>query len=144
MILRELTILDADFLFNFESKNFTDGWTSDMIKSAFNTGRFYGFGYFDEDCLVAFITFSFTGDVADLESIVIHSDYRKMGLGSSLIQKFIEKAKENSITKVFLEVRESNYTAINLYKKFGFSEISRRKKYYKDGETALVLLKELS
>lgn len=144
MILRELTILDADFLFDFESKNFKDGWTLDMIKSAFNTGRFFGYGYFNDNQLVAFITFSFSLDTADLESIVTHTDYRKTGLGSSLIEKFIKTAKGNNITKLFLEVRESNINAINLYNKFGFSEISKRKNYYSDGETALVLVKELS
>jgi ribosomal-protein-alanine N-acetyltransferase len=39
---------------------------------------------------------------------------------------------------IFLEVRQSNNAAINLYKSFGFKEIGVRKKYYKN-EDALVL-----
>ena len=44
---------------------------------------------------------------------------------------------------MFLEVRSSNTPAINLYKKAGFTNLSVRKKYYDDGEDAVVMAKEL-
>jgi ribosomal protein S18 acetylase RimI-like enzyme len=40
----------------------------------------------------------------------------------------------------FLEVRESNSAALNLYRNMGFQEVSRRPNYYQDtGETAVVM-----
>ena len=47
------------------------------------------------------------------------------------------------VNKVFLEVRSSNISAIALYEKKGYTKISVRKKYYADGEDALVMVKEL-
>ena len=43
---------------------------------------------------------------------------------------------------IILEVRKSNFSAINLYLKFGFSELGIREKYYYDGEDAIVMKKE--
>ena len=34
----------------------------------------------------------------------------------------------------FLEVRESNLAAQEMYRKFGFEEAGRRKRYYKDND----------
>jgi ribosomal-protein-alanine N-acetyltransferase len=46
---------------------------------------------------------------------------------------------------VFLEVRPSNITAVELYEKLGFREIGRRPKYYTDSkEDALVMMKVLA
>ena len=40
---------------------------------------------------------------------------------------------------VFLEVKRSNLTAIHFYKKFNFKEIGFKKKYYSDGEDAIIM-----
>jgi len=42
---------------------------------------------------------------------------------------------------VFLEVRESNAPARALYGRAGFVSIAVRKKYYGDGEDAVVMVK---
>ena len=40
-----------------------------------------------------------------------------------------------------LEVRESNYAAIALYEKLGFSENGRRPNYYDNGEAAILMIR---
>ena len=40
---------------------------------------------------------------------------------------------------MFLEVNEHNAPAINFYKKLGFIETNKRKKYYKDGADAIIM-----
>jgi ribosomal protein S18 acetylase RimI-like enzyme len=43
----------------------------------------------------------------------------------------------------FLEVRESNVVARNLYSRLGFEEVGRRPHYYQDtGETAVVMRRQ--
>jgi len=50
------------------------------------------------------------------------------------------KAMEANSKKIYLEVRESNLEAQNLYKGFGFKVVSKRKNYYQDNnETALIM-----
>jgi ribosomal-protein-alanine N-acetyltransferase len=48
----------------------------------------------------------------------------------------IEKNKDCDF---FLEVRPSNQSAISLYKKFGFFEVGRRKKYYGDEDAIMMV-----
>lgn len=63
------------------------------------------------------------------------SAYRGQGLGSSLLEKTLEKAKEFGLEKVELSVYTSNVNAIALYRKFGFTEEGLIKHYRKlDGQ----------
>lgn len=69
--------------------------------------------------------------------------YRKKGMGGSLLNYVIETAKIRNLSFISLEVRADNPEAIHLYKKFGFEELGYRKKYYKDGSDALIMMLEL-
>ncbi len=55
---------------------------------------------------------------ADVMNIVVKKDFRNQGIGSLLLKKLIELAKERNISTLTLEVMEENYPAIHLYKKF--------------------------
>jgi RimJ/RimL family protein N-acetyltransferase len=46
--------------------------------------------------------------------------FRRIGVGESLLQATLDKAKENGLTRVELKVRENNIGAIMFYKKLGF------------------------
>jgi len=72
-----------------------------------------------------------------LINIAIEKSYQGIGLGKILMQHLLDKYSINS--SIFLEVKQSNLAAINMYIKMGFKEIYRRKKYYKDGSTALIM-----
>lgn len=133
---------DANFIAEFFQENFADGWTKEMINSAFDTGRFKCLSAMD-DGIVGIITFSYAGDSADVEDIVVKKCLRKKGVGTALLDEALKVIKADGVEKVFLEVREGNIPAKNLYEKFGFEIISVRKKYYVDGENALVMEKGL-
>ena len=65
---------------------------------------------------------------------------RRRGLGSHLLGEFLHHVQSNGGREVFLEVRESNRAARELYEKWAFIEAGRRKSYYQDPpEDALVL-----
>ena len=143
MNLLPLNEKDVVSLVKFEKENFSDGWTDEMFYSAFKTGRFFGFKIENESEIVGFITYSITDDCSDLESIVVHRDYRKLGYGKLLIDRYFENAQKMGVKNFFLEVRKSNFPAISLYEQRGYKVINERKKYYADGENAFVLKKEI-
>lgn len=81
---------------------------------------------------------------AHLTILAIHPDFQGQKLGSLLLNKLLDEAQKRNLERATLEVGENNHKAINLYKKFGFMEAGRRKKYYKKtGEDALILWKYL-
>ncbi|MBE5749498.1 MAG: ribosomal-protein-alanine N-acetyltransferase [Clostridiales bacterium] len=138
--------LDSSFaksIAEFFSKNFSDGWNEDMLLSAFSLREFFAVGAFFDDSLVGVVTFTFSIDTADIEDIVTDKNYRRKGIGKDLLKIAEHTIKEKSISKIFLEVRESNNPAIGLYTNAGYKRLSVRKKYYSDGENAVVMVKEI-
>ena len=59
------------------------------------------------------------GKVAHIEDIVIDKNYRKMGLGSKMINKLKKIAKDNNCYKIILNCNEK---LITYYEKYGFSQ----------------------
>jgi RimJ/RimL family protein N-acetyltransferase len=67
-------------------------------------------------------------------AIIVHKDYRRLGVGQALMESVIEWAAEQQvIEKIGLGVFSNNVRAINLYKKLGFIEEGRRVKEIKIG-----------
>lgn len=143
MTYRFLGVKDTEKIFNLESESFSDGWNESQLISAFNSGRYFSIGAIENEEVVSFIGFSVSIDTADIETVCTRKEFRKRGLGSELILRAENFLKEKNVTKLFLEVRESNVSAISLYSKNGFNKISVRKKYYSDGEDAIIMQKEI-
>ncbi|HEU5227367.1 MAG TPA: ribosomal protein S18-alanine N-acetyltransferase [Ktedonobacteraceae bacterium] len=79
-------------------------------------------------------------DEAHITTIAMHPDYRRRGLGELLLLSLIDIAYDIGAKWVTLEVRVSNYTAQNLYRKYGFHESGLRHRYYSDNqEDALIM-----
>ncbi len=64
-------------------------------------------------------------------SITVLKEYWSNGIGTNLMQRMICFAKDTGIEILYLEARRDNVRAINLYKKFGFSEIGIYKDFFK-------------
>jgi [ribosomal protein S18]-alanine N-acetyltransferase len=70
-------------------------------------------------------------DEMHINNIASHPDYRRMGVGRRLIEHAVNEGAMRGVSFVLLEVRASNETAQALYKKLGFSYVSRRRDYYR-------------
>ena len=79
-------------------------------------------------------------DEAHITTIAMHPDYRRRGLGEFMLVGLIDIAYSIRAKWVTLEVRVSNYSAQNLYRKYGFREAGLRHRYYSDNqEDALIM-----
>ncbi len=77
---------------------------------------------------------------AHIIMLAIHPQFQRQGLGQALLWALLKSACDRQLERATLEVRDSNLAAVSLYKKFGFKEAGRRKRYYEDtGEDALVM-----
>ncbi len=82
-------------------------------------------------------------DEAHVTTIALHPDFRGRGLGELLLVSLIDISYSIGAKWVTLEVRISNYTAQNLYRKYGFREAGLRHRYYSDNqEDALIMWTE--
>ena len=79
-------------------------------------------------------------DEAHITTIAMHPEFRRRGLGEYLLVSLIDIAYDINARWVTLEVRVTNYTAQNLYRKYGFREAGLRHRYYSDNqEDALIM-----
>ena len=80
-----------------------------------------------------------------ITNIAVDIPYRRMGVGSLLIEELIATARVREMIGLTLEVRIGNAAAQKLYTKYGFKPEGIRKRYYADtGEDAVIMWKYLT
>ena len=89
---------------------------------------------------VGFIIGVRTSDkIARILMLSVKKNYRRSGIGSALITKFLEEMLIQNIRQVDLEVRTNNTAAINFYKKHGFGIVETIPKFYQNEEDAYIM-----
>ncbi len=83
--------------------------------------------------VVGFVQYMVLYEVLELLYIVIDEKYRKNGFGSQIVQ-FLEEIP--GVERIILEVRKSNSSGVEFYKKNGFTVLREIKNYYDNGEDA--------
>jgi ribosomal-protein-alanine N-acetyltransferase len=79
-------------------------------------------------------------DEAHIATIATHAAWRGRRIGERILLNLMREAQRRNAVLVTLEVRISNTVAQNLYLKYGFEEVGRRKGYYQDNlEDALLM-----
>jgi ribosomal-protein-alanine N-acetyltransferase len=77
-------------------------------------------------------------------SIAVISRHQQKGIGYALMREATQAMAHYNTKECYLEVRESNLPAVELYKKLGFQTVRTVKNYYADGENAFLMAKLLS
>lgn len=109
-----------------------------LKKDMTNTSYTFSVILYNEE-IAGYINFADCIDHTDLISIAILPKYRGLGLAKDLITYM----ESYSTHPIFLEVRESNISAISLYEKLNYKIINIRKNYYSNPiEHALIYIKE--
>lgn len=144
-ILSNMEILvasDYDQLEKIENSCFSfDKWSEKVFKEELMQNNKYYFvaKYLDE--FIGYVGFEQTGDDLNIQKIAVLEDYRNCGVASKLLNKVFEYRQKLDCNNILLEVDENNKSAISFYEKFGFKTISKRDRYYKNGDACLVMLK---
>lgn len=147
LLTKELTEADASLLSTMHAQAFERRWGEQEFTELLRGGAI-GYGLFRESVLLAMLLFRSTSDEAEILTLVTHPDYRRQGLAEKLLVQLMETLAVSGNHSLFLEVREDNLAAQQLYKKYGFTLVGQRPGYYQlaDGrvQDALVLRRSLS
>lgn len=77
-------------------------------------------------------------------SVAVMPAFRNLGIGYSLVEQAMSALSARGADECYLEVRMTNYQAINLYKKMGFEVTRTIPRYYFDASDAYVMTKPLN
>lgn len=72
------------------------------------------------------------GGVAEIYNIGILSQFRRLGIGKSLLDEFIAACLSTEVSDIWLEARSSNREAISFYSKNGFEPKGLRRNFYEN------------
>lgn len=124
-------ICTADFerLFEIEQQAHLVPWSKGTLLN--NQGeRYLNLKLSVAEQIVAFAICQTVLDEATLFNIAVDPAHQGKGYGKQLLQGLIERLRHQGIFTLWLEVRQSNTTALQLYRQLGFNDVSLRKNYY--------------
>jgi [ribosomal protein S18]-alanine N-acetyltransferase len=94
--------------------------------------------------IAGFAAARLTADEGEILNVAVRASHRAKGIASDLVGKLIADLHRHGARRVFLEVRESNESAIRLYQRLGFAPAGIRRAYYRNpDENALIFQRKL-
>ncbi len=81
----------------------------------------------------------FVVDEVHVMNVAVSADARRRGVASRLLVELLANAVGRGAMSATLEVRPANVAAIGLYRRFGFTEVGRRPRYYPNGDDAVIM-----
>lgn len=83
----------------------------------------------DAGMTVGFCLSRTVADESELLLLAVAPTHHRRGVGRRLLDDFMERARNNEVARVHLEVRDGN-PAVAMYKNAGFSPVGKRRNYY--------------
>jgi ribosomal-protein-alanine N-acetyltransferase len=143
-MMRKMTAKDLEQIISIEKTVFTMPWSQESYSSELKNSFAH---YLVADMVgkvVAYGGIWVVFEEAHITNIAVHVDYQHQGLGKSLLKGLEQIALQKKADHIYLEVRPSNLTAINMYESLGYGQSGLRKSYYPDnGENAIIMSKLL-
>ena len=142
--LRPMTLSDVSEVARIETTAFTTPWSESTFRSLLGRSGVELWVAEWGDQLAAYAILWMVLDGGELANIAVRRDLRGRGIGSGLLGRILTVAEDSGVRSLYLDVRESNRLAREMYARHGFLEIGIRKGYYEGPhEDARVLRKSL-
>jgi [ribosomal protein S18]-alanine N-acetyltransferase len=131
---------DLDPVLEIESASFSHPWIRrhflDEIESPFG---FPTVAILPDGTIAGYLCLKQIIDEAEILDVAVDPSQRGKGVGRLLVDDALAASLAKGAAVVALEVRTGNAEAIALYRRVGFREVGRRKKYYDNGEDAILM-----
>ena len=143
LTFRKITETDIEQIAELERKTFSDAWSvTSLSETCRQPQSFITVAEVDGNvagyCIVYHVL-----DEAEIARIAVDETIRRQGIGSGLLAYTFSCCREKSIERMLLDVRESNTSAREFYKKHGFEEDGIRKDFYEQPKEHAVLMSRI-
>lgn len=133
MIIRPMQQADLPAVAQIEQAAQYNPWSESLFADSLALNRYFSFVVLADDSastIAGFYVAEVIAGEASLHNIAVAEQFQGRGLGRELLAHMLEQCRQSSVSKVFLEVRDTNGKAINLYQSQGFQTDGVRKNYY--------------
>lgn len=127
-----------------ETLCFSMPWTEDNLKSQLKDDRHEFIAAVADGKVLGYVGMMYVLDEGYISNVAVRPEYRRQGIGAGLIGELLTLCRSKELSFVTLEVRKSNFPAMELYRKHGFEIVGTRKNYYElPKEDAILMTKYL-
>lgn len=144
LIIRKATEKDIHEIAQLDKLCFSVPWSENAFENEFreNELAFYVLAETKESGqIVGYAGLWLIQEEGHITNVAVHPDFRRKHIGSAVVEVLMTESRQRAGIKTFtLEARKSNIPAIELYKKFGFSEVGIRKGYYEENNEDAVIM----
>jgi ribosomal-protein-alanine N-acetyltransferase len=128
-----------------ERASFSDPWSEESFRSMLgNPQTLFLVARDAERVVVGYTAGVGVREDGEILNVAVAPGARRQGVGALLLDAAIAELSNRRVTRLYLEVRESNAAAIALYRSRGFRQVTSRRNYYRRPvENALVLTLEI-
>lgn len=141
LIIRKMTLEDVPGVIELDQKSFSLPWPERSFRFELSANPASRSWVAELDGkIVGMIVVWLVLEEAHVATLATHPDYRRQGIGTKILSHALLHLMEEGAHSSFLEVRESNLSAQNMYRKFGYETTGRRPRYYKDNNEDAILM----
>jgi len=112
-------------------------WSVMALQQALTESRVWQIEH--EGSLAGFLVGESVLDESSLLHLAVAQGFQGKGLARQALRHWLVQLQRLGQQRCVLEVRPSNAAALTVYRKLGFTEVGQRRRYYADGEDALVM-----
>lgn len=143
--IRRMRAADVEAVVRIETEAFSSPWQRETFNNLIERPGLELLVLEDvEEGVIGYAVLWCILDQGELANLAIAPRLRGIGLGAHLLARVLEIARDREVETVYLEVRASNVRAVELYRRFGFSDVGLRRGYYEHPkEDALIMMARL-
>lgn len=139
--IRKASSQDTQNIYIIEKECFSIPWSENSILSAINNNQtYFVIAQENDKNIIGYAGLYFVQTEGYIYNIAVKKHFRKLGVGTRLVNSLKDFCIENSMEFLSLEVRKSNTSAIKLYEKMNFKILGTRKNFYSSpSEDAIIM-----
>lgn len=123
---------DMSAVLDIESHSFEFPWSEDEFIRALRQRNCIGMVAELNEIVVGFMIYELHKNRLHILNFAVNQDYRRDGVGRSMVEKLVSKLSYQRRSRILLEVRETNLPAQLFFKNVGFQAVSVLRDFYED------------
>ena len=140
LTIRRMKESDIPEVSRLEKEIFPDPWSEGAISETFEQEQTLLLVAYEDRKLIGYLILYFVLEEGEIARIAVIPECRRQGVGARMLLELEDLCEDNGITKLLLDVRESNETAISFYTSYGFVQDGVRRNFYSDPQEDGILM----
>jgi len=137
------TLADVDAVHAIEQASFPSPWRREFFAAEIVGESRYNLVARVDGVVIGYLFGMQIFEELHVNKIAVEESHRRQGIADALMQRCFAYARTHDVTSISLEVRASNHSAQAFYRGLEFENAYVRKRYYPDGESAVVMEREI-